>query len=275
MPDPQPPTVAQVFDALAPTYDQTGVAFFAPVADELVRRLAPAPGERCLDVGCGRGAATLPLAAAVGPTGHVLGVDVSAGMLEQARGLLAAARLDNVTLDVADAGDLGSLPSDFDVVAASLVIFFLSDPAAALRSWMERLAPGGRIGLVTFAQQDDASRALNDLLTPYAPPGLRDPVTAGPDSPFASDAGMERLLVGAGATDVSTAVVPTELTFADPTTWQRFSLSTGQRAMWMHMPEEERPRVLNAAAEILEGTRDDNGPCRLVWQMRYTLGART
>jgi len=205
----------------------------------------------------------------------VHGVDVSPGMLAQARGLAERAGLANATFEVAEHGDLGSLGSDYDVVASSLVLFFLADPAAALRTWVDRLAPGGRIGLVTFGDEDEVSDALVDLLKPYAPPGLRDPKTTGEESPFASEAGMERLLAGAGALDVSTVLVPTTVRFADVAEWQRFSLSTGQRAMWMRMPEEDKPTVLAHAHELLESTRVAPGePCQLVWQMRYTFGRR-
>lgn len=266
--------MAQVFDMLAATYDQTGVEFFAPVARTLVELLAPQPGEQALDVGCGRGAVTLPLAAAVGPTGSVHGIDVSPGMLGEARRLSAAADLTWTSFEVGDAGDLSALPSTYDVVASSLVVFFLAEPAAALQTWVRRLVPGGRIGLVTFGEEDEASNALVDLLTPYAPPGFRDPTTVEESSPFESDAGMEALLAGAGARAVRTVTVPAVLEFADVTAWQRFSLSTGQRAMWMRMPEGEAARVLERAAALLETTRQDGGPCRLVWNMRYTLGSR-
>ena len=273
MQEKQAPTVAQVFDMLASTYDQVGVEFFSPVGRKLVELLDVQPGERCLDVGCGRGAVTLPLAAAVGGSGSVHGVDVSPGMLDQARQLAASAGLDRATFEVADAGDLGALPADYDVVASSLVLFFLADPANALRTWVERLVPGGRIGLVTFGEEDEASNALIDLLKPYTPPGLRDPKTVGEESPFTSDAGMERLLSGAGARDVSTVLVPTAIRFTGVEEWQQFSLSTGQRAMWMRMPEEDKPRILAQAAEILEPTRPADGEaCQLVWQMRYTFG---
>lgn len=269
----QGPTVAQVFDLLASSYDQTGVEFFAPVGRKLVELLDAGPGDRCLDIGCGRGAVTLPLAAAVGPSGSVHGVDVSPGMLEEARRLASQAGLGNVTLDVADAGDLGGLDATYDLIASSLVLFFLPDPAGALRGWVQRLAPGGRIGLVTFGDEDDASLAVEELLTPYAPPGFRDPTLVEEESPFSSDAGMERLLAGAGARDVRTVIVPTVIEFADVEQWQRFSFSTGQRAMWMRMPEDDKPKVLARAEEILEPTRPaPDQPCRMEWQMRYTLG---
>lgn len=72
---PTPPRVADVFDALATTYDQTGMPFFRAVGARLVEQLAPQPGDRALDIGCGRGAVTIPLARAVEKTGAVLAVD--------------------------------------------------------------------------------------------------------------------------------------------------------------------------------------------------------
>ena len=51
--------VAGVFDRAAPTYDAVGVAMFGPIAERLVAELDLRPGERVLDVGCGRGAVLL------------------------------------------------------------------------------------------------------------------------------------------------------------------------------------------------------------------------
>ena len=48
-----------------------------PLGDAALAALAPRPGERLLDIGCGCGDTTLELAAAVGPTGVVEGVDLS------------------------------------------------------------------------------------------------------------------------------------------------------------------------------------------------------
>src|SRR5437762_12988069 len=57
----------------------------APVADVLIDRAKPEIGERILDVGCGSGATTIAFARKVGPTGHVLGVDISGPVLARAR----------------------------------------------------------------------------------------------------------------------------------------------------------------------------------------------
>ena len=271
------PTVAQVFDALAETYDQTGVAFFGPVGERLVSLLEPAPGESALDIGCGRGAVTLPLAAAVGPSGHVDAVDVSPAMVAATRASVEERRLDQVTVEVADAADLSGVLGNwprYDVLASSLVLFFLEQPGEVLRRWVSLVAPGGRVGLSTFGDLDEPSEALDAGFAPWLPPGMLDTRTSGTEGPFASDEAMEELVRAAGLSAVRTVVEPRVLEFPDVDAWQRFSMSTGQRAMWMRVPEEERPGLLERAEEVLEGTREDGGPCRLVWQIRYTLARR-
>ena len=66
--------VAGVFDRAAPTYDNVGVEFIAAVGRTLVSDAGIRPGERVLDVGCGRGAVLIPAADAVGPERSVLGI---------------------------------------------------------------------------------------------------------------------------------------------------------------------------------------------------------
>lgn len=51
---------------------------------------------------------------------------------------------------VADARSPGLPPASFDVVASSLVLFFLQEPVDALRAWTALLVPGGRLGIATF-----------------------------------------------------------------------------------------------------------------------------
>lgn len=86
---PARPDVAALFDRLADTYDAVGVPWFGLVAEHLVDELAPAPGERAVDIGCGRGAVTRPLADAVGPDGQVVAFDLAPGMVERTAADLA------------------------------------------------------------------------------------------------------------------------------------------------------------------------------------------
>ena len=147
-----------------------------------------------------------------------------------------------------DAVDPPLPPASFDLVASSLVLFFLPDPPAALARWVALLAPGGRIGLTTFGEEHPVWTRLNDLFRPWVPPGMLDPKVVGPDAPFASDAGMETMLRDAGATDVRTVTLRLDVPWGDVDGWKAFSMSTGQRAMWASVPAEERDDLLVRAA---------------------------
>src|SRR5215471_2944295 len=106
--------IAAMFDQLAPTYDSTGVAFFGPVADGLVDVLHPRPGQRILDLGCGRGAVLARVAATVD---EAVGVDLSPAMVAHCRATLAGVA--NVRVTVGDASNPDPALGMFDAVTAS------------------------------------------------------------------------------------------------------------------------------------------------------------
>ena len=101
-----------------------------PLGLAAMERLAPASGEQVLDVGCGCGDTSLELARRVGPEGGVLGLDISAPMLEVARSRAETAGLRNLTFHEADA-QTASLPGDRDAVFSRFGVMFFADPAAA------------------------------------------------------------------------------------------------------------------------------------------------
>jgi ubiquinone/menaquinone biosynthesis C-methylase UbiE len=266
--------VAAVFDLVADDYDQSGVDFFQPIAERLTAALAAGPGERAVDIGCGRGAVTLRLARAVGATGHVTAVDLAPAMVSLTHAAAERAGLENVSVDVMDATAPTLAEGSFDVLASSLVLFFLPDPGAALARWLRLLRPGGRAGITTFGDQDDTWRAIDKLFKPYLPQQMLDARTSGSGGPFASDAGMEDLLRAAGAADVRTVRQDLAVRFADADQWRAFSLSTGQRAMWRFVPDEERPDVFAAAGDLLDKARDATGAIVLHQDVRHTLAVR-
>ena len=270
--------ISALFDAVADTYDQVGVPFFAPIGQGLVDALDPQPGERGLDLGCGRGAALLPLARAVGPTGRVLGGDLSPNMVAECHRLAAAAGLPHVEVRVMDAQDPpgpdDGHPLDLDIVSSSLVVFFLPDPLTALGRWLPLLRPGGRVGLSTFADQDPTWQRVDEVFRPHLPPELLDPRTSGRAGPFATDEGVEDLLRRAGFVDARTTHLALSVHFADPEQWYRFSMSVGQRAFWAAVPEGQRPSVKAQAVARLAEVAGPDGSITLSQDVRYTLAAR-
>ncbi len=107
-------------------------------------------GERVLDVGCGGGDLSLAAAREVGPTGSVLGVDISADELEVARQRARDRGLSNVEFRVADAGrdDLG--PDPADVLCSRFGVMFFPEPVEAFTHLRASLRPGGRLAFVCW-----------------------------------------------------------------------------------------------------------------------------
>ncbi len=133
------------------------------VNDLLLRHSAVKPGERVLEIGCGTGAFTLPLAEAVGERGEVVGADISDAMLAGAQKRLAESGRRNVSLMQADAQTHGFEPGRFDLIASRFGVMFFSDPGAAFANLRAAARPGGRLCFACWGPLD----ANEHWLIPY------------------------------------------------------------------------------------------------------------
>ncbi|MFC1453487.1 class I SAM-dependent methyltransferase [Verrucomicrobiota bacterium] len=145
-----PEIVRSDYDRLSPTYDDYFSRHVAKHSDHLLERMRISPGVRAADLACGTGAVTLQLARQAGPAGHVIGIDASAGMIEQARrkasGLRNAApvefRIGHMQKKLEEIPD-GSL----DVVTCAWAIGY-ARPPELVRTAAAKLRPGGKLGII-------------------------------------------------------------------------------------------------------------------------------
>lgn len=104
-----------------------------------------APGEYVVDVGCGAGIDSLIAARMVGPTGAVVGVDMTHAMVEKARASATAAGLDNTRFHEGLAESLPVKDGWADVVISNGVLNLFPDKFSALQEMGRALKPGGRL----------------------------------------------------------------------------------------------------------------------------------
>ena len=112
----------------------------------LLDRVGLAQGARCLDAGCGPGETMRLMAQRVGPTGHVLGVDVDAGLGAQALAMLHDAGHHHCDFAATDLTTDEPLPGGgFDLVYARLLLYHLPERVDVLRRLWDAVAPGGHL----------------------------------------------------------------------------------------------------------------------------------
>lgn len=131
--------VARLYSLLEPLY-----LIFPPARARAVVALGLGPGDVVLEIGAGTGRNFRHLVEAVGPTGKVIGVDASPGMLAEARRLIEREGWSNVELLHQDAGRL-RLGREVDGVLFSLSYSAIPEPRLALARAWERLRPAGRV----------------------------------------------------------------------------------------------------------------------------------
>lgn len=252
-----------VFDRVAEVYDASGVEFFKPLARRLVEHLDVRAGQRVLDVGCGRGAVLFPLAEAVGPTGSVVGIDLSPAMV--AATSADAAAMANASVLEMD-GQRPEFPDgSFDLITGSMSIIMIPDLPVAFANYLRLLRPGGRLGMTCptvpadlaswtlgpfdvgrlLKEIDPSAVAADESLARFLRGEVFDTSTSFSDK--LSAAGFARVVEYREDIDV---IAP------DAAGLVAWTQSHGMRVAWEAVPEQRRNEV---QAEIIAEITERNG----------------
>ncbi|MFC9425748.1 class I SAM-dependent methyltransferase [Streptomyces sp. NPDC056987] len=169
------------------------------------------PHDRVLDVGCGTGQTTL-LAAQQAYDGHVVGIDLSALMLERARDDAITEGIDNVTFEQGDAQVHPFPDRGFDVLISRGGVMFFTDHIAAFTHLGHALAPAGQLAFLgpRPGGSDSAYARATAALSPFLHEA--SPAATGMGS-LLDPARIHQVLAAAGFTDIDVAAAEAPMTF--------------------------------------------------------------
>lgn len=121
-----------------------------PVLDGVMARAGLAPGQSVLDIGPGGGVSLLRAADAVGPDGHVTGIEIAPPFVARARARVPG----QVTLVEGDAQTLGFQERQFDAAISLFGVMFFTDSVAAFQNIRKALKPGAALTFACWGGRD-------------------------------------------------------------------------------------------------------------------------
>jgi len=235
----------------------------APVLRPLLAFAAPRSGSTVIDVGCGCGATTIELARAVGPSGRVIGLDISQPMLELAKARLG--EFENATCMLGDAADLPLDGLNAELIVSRFGVMFFGDPVAAFTNLRTGLAPGGRVRFACWRPVNENPWLQIPLHAAYEHvPRLPkpEPEEPGPFA-FADTARVTRILTSAGFTAPTFTPLDLQLDIASGGTLedavtQSSQMGPTKRAL-ADQPDEIRAAALEAIRRALTPYASSSG----------------
>ena len=147
--------MSYTIDERNPERQQLLAAVLNPTTREVLARLPPIPGARCLDLGCGQGNTTRCLADVLQPA-SCIGIEYDPALVDY-----AGTRTDNpgcVTFQQGDATRLPFPDASFDVVFCRYLLIHMADPMAVVREMLRVVKPGG----YAIAYEADFSGEVSD-----------------------------------------------------------------------------------------------------------------
>lgn len=227
----------------------------APVTGPLLAFAAPRAGSTVMDVGCGCGATTIELARAVGPSGRVVGIDLSEPMIA-----LAGERLHQFTNTTCLLGDAAELPLrdlGAELIVSRFGVMFFGDPVAAFANLRTGLAAGGRLRFACWRPINENPWLQIPLHAVYEhAPRLPkpDPEEPGPFA-FGDTERVKRILTAAGFTAPSFTPLDIRMDIAaggtlEDAVIQSSAMGPAKRAL-ADQPEEIRAAALESIRRAL------------------------
>lgn len=220
----------------------------------LVEALAPQPGERLLDVGCGSGDLA-ELAAASGA--FATGIDLSPRLIDVAKTRAEAGGL-NIDYRVGDAENLDVEDASFDLVSSSVGMIFAPDHDAVVREVARVTRTGGRLAFSAWTPEGTVGEMFKVFaeFQPPMPPGAGVPLAWGREEY------VHEMLGEAFELSIERRFS----TFVDESpeqAWEFFAPRFGPTKMMLdNLPADRRDVFVLAARELFAQARQPDGSYR-------------
>ncbi len=260
------------FDTVAEGYDHPSLSFFPETAKRLVEHLNLSPTDNLLDVCTGTGCVALTAAEKL-TQGKVTGIDLSSGMLQQAKNKAAQMGILNTTaMDGESAGNAGAIGSaefiqmdlehltfpkgSFDVATSSFGLFFLEDMTIALSNIASTVRPGGKVAITTFT---------GEAFSPMADIFIKRFGSTGREVPplswqrLATKELIKEQFKAVGITTVSIHHEPLGYQMTDSQMWWDVVWNAGWRSLLNQLSEEEQKDFEKIHREEISEVLGDDG----------------
>lgn len=186
--------IADLYDRRSQNYDSSELCL--NICRRLIEYSQISSQQYILDIGTGTGNLAIASAELVGAWGKVIGVDISAQMLDIARYKVKVLGLSNVEFQLADAEELNYLAHSFDRILCANTFPWMENKPATLQIWYKFLKPGGMIAIHTPADTAYIGQVvLRSVLDKYG-------IKLEPSNRIGSIETCKKLLVNAGFEDI-------------------------------------------------------------------------
>lgn len=259
----------ETFDMVADGYDSKALRFFSLSAEYMAETLDLCGHEHVLDVACGTGHTALAVARSH-LNGFVTAVDLSPGMLDQARKKAFSQNVRNIEFLERDMTALAFPENTFDAAICAFGIFFAEDMDAQLLHISSVVKPGGRIMISSF--QDNYFHPLRDMMvsrmTGY---GVQMPPQTWKQ--IAHEAGCRDLFARAGLTDIRVEPKNVGYYLENAEQWWEIVWNAGFRRMVRQLKPEDQVRFKREHLHEVEALGTGDG----IWLdvgVLYTVGTK-
>jgi ubiquinone/menaquinone biosynthesis C-methylase UbiE len=248
-----PLTSPALWNDLHADYDKTIVPRFTMVALRGIELVAPASEAHVIDIACGPGTLTLPLARRVR---HVTAVDFAASMIELLNRKCEQQRIGNVLTQVADGTALPFADATFDAAFSCFGLFLFADRAAGLREMCRITKPGAPIMISSWAPAAGPIEAMYQVVREVLPDL---PFQKG-SAPLGSEEELVTELSQSGLTEirVESLAVPFQFPSVEEFWKENSQASAPLVATRRRVPQSEWPAVESRILHVLRGAFPTN-----------------